>query len=143
MPLRDKMKRAFGRTNEGLNGLGKVSSTSSGKGKKQKQDNPDNICEPGEVMPRPKYVAPYNKNHQAKLSAFSFGDAWNRRKSDQSQYSPRGSRYPSLVGSFRRKSFVSGSRSRKQSYVDGMVEENTDGDDDIVNGESIDKYDRR
>lgn len=123
--------------------MAKVSSTLSGKGKRQKQDYPDNVYKPGEVMPRPKYGAPYNKDHQAKLSAFSFGDAWNRRKSDQSQYSPRGSRIPSLVGSFRRKSFVSGSRSRKQSYVDDMVEENTDGDDDVVNGESINKYYRR
>ena len=135
MPFRDKMKRAFGRSSEEENGLDKVWSKSSRKEKRQKREYADNVYQPGEIMPKPKYVAPYNKDHQAKLLAFSFGDAWKRRKSVQSQYSPRGSRLPSLVGSFRRKSGVSGSKSRQPSRVDGMMEENVDGDDDVANGE--------
>lgn len=126
MPFRDKMKRAFGRSSEEENGLDKVWSKPSRKEKRQKREYADNVYKPGEIMPKPKYVAPYNKDHQAKLSAFSFGDAWKRRKSVQSQYSPRGSRLPSGV---------SGSRSRQPSRVDGMMEENVDGDDDVANGE--------
>lgn len=135
MPFRDKMKRAFGRSSEEEDGLSKLSSISPKKGKKQKREYPDNVYQPGEIMPTPKYRTPYNKDHQAKLSAFSFGDAWHRRKSDQSQYSPRGSRLPSLVGSFRRKSWMSGTRSRQHSHADGMVEESMDGDDGVLNGD--------
>lgn len=135
MPFRDKMKRAFGRSGEDENGLDRVSSKSSRKEKKQKREYADNVYKPGEIMPKPKYVAPYNRDHQAKLLAFSFGDAWKRRKSVQSQYSPRGSRIPSMVESFRRKSVVSGSMSRQPSHVDGMVEEKMDGDDEVANSE--------
>ena len=126
MPFREKMKRAFGRspsTGDG-SGLTKTSSKSS------KRD-PDSVYKPGE-MPKSKYCGPYNQAHQDKLSAFSFGGAWTRRKSDQSQYSPMGSRLPSQRGSM-----LSGrspeARSRQQSYV-GQVVESTEGDDDVVNG---------
>lgn len=126
MPFREKMKRAFGRSPSASDGsdLAKTSS----KGSKKDQDN---TYKAGE-MPKPKYRGPYNQSHQEKLSAFSFGGAWARRKSDQSQYSPMGSRLPS-----RRGSMLSGqgpeARSRQQSYV-GQVVENADGDDDIANG---------
>lgn len=126
MPFREKMKRAFGRSPSTSDGsdLAKASS----KGSKKDQDN---IYKPGE-MPKPKYKGPYNQSHQDKLSAFSFGGAWARRKSDQSQYSPMGSRLPS-----RRGSMLSGrspeAGSRQQSYVRQVVE-NADGDDDIANG---------
>lgn len=126
MPFREKMKRAFGRTPATTDGseLAKASSKASQKGK-------DTVYKPGE-MPKPKYRGPYNKAHQDKLSAFSFGDAWARRKSDQSQYSPMGSRLPS-----RRGSMLSGwsreARSRQQSYV-GQVVESAEGDDDVTNG---------
>lgn len=136
MPFRDKMKRAFGRPSNDDSNLTQVSSTSSRKEKKQKREYPDNVYKPGEVMPKPKYRAAYNKEHQDKLSAFSFGDAWKRRKSDQSQYSPMGSRLPSVVGSLRRMSLTAGTRSRKPSLAAEKVEESTDRDDDVSNGES-------
>lgn len=126
MPFREKMKRAFRRTSSTTEGS-ELAKTSSKASKKDK----GNIYESGE-MPKPKYRGPYNKAHQDKLSAFSFGEAWSRRKSDQSQYSPMGSRLPSRRGS----TFSGRSRepkSRQQSYV-GQVVENTDGDDDIANG---------
>lgn len=126
MPFREKMKRAFGRSPSTSDGS-ELAKTSS-KGSKKDQEN---IYKPGE-MPKPKYRGPYNQAHQDKLSAFSFGGAWARRKSDQSQYSPMGSRLPS-----RRGSTLGGrspeARSRQQSYV-GQVVENADGDDDIGNG---------
>lgn len=87
-------------------------------------------------MPKPKYPAPVNRAHQAKLSAFSFDEAWTRRASDQTQYSPRGSRLPSLVGSLRRRSFRPGLRSRQASGNEvNRLEENVDRDDDVGNGE--------
>lgn len=135
MPFRDKMKRAFGRPSNEESDLTQVCSTSSRKEKKQKREYADNVYKPGEIMPKPKYRAAYNKEHQDKLSAFSFGDAWKRRKSDQSQYSPRGSRLPSVVGSLRRMSLATGSRSRKQSIATERVDENIDRDDDVSNGE--------
>ncbi|MCJ1463240.1 hypothetical protein MMC07_001845 [Pseudocyphellaria aurata] len=133
MPFRDKVKRAFGRNSNEDSDLTTVSSATSRKEKKQKREYPDNVYKPGEVMPRPKYRAAYNKEHQEKLSAFSFGDAWKRRKSDQSQYSPMGSRLPSMVGSLRRMSLATGSRDRKQSVATETVDENIDRDDDVSN----------
>ena len=132
MPFRDKMKRAFGKPGDEEFSLTQVSSKASRKEKKPKREYPDNVYKPGEAMPRPKYRAAYNKEHQDKLSAFSFGNPWKRRESDQSQYSPMGSRLPSI--SLRRLSFGPGQRSRKQSYVTGRVDENTEGDDDVGNG---------
>ncbi len=136
MPFRDKMKRAFGRPqNDDGSDLTHTSSKSS---KKQKAEQPNNVYKSGEPMPKPKYRGPYNKEHQEKLSSFSFSDAWkSRRKSDNSMYSPLGSRLPSQVGSLKsRKSRKSlgGTRSRQQSHVEGMVVENADGDDDLMNG---------
>lgn len=135
MPFRDKMKRAFGKPGDEDSDLTQVSSKASKnsrKEKKQKREYPNNVYKPGEVMPRPKYRAVYNKEHQDKLSSFSFGTAWKRRKSEQSEYSPMGSRLPSI--SLRRLSLGTGQRSRKQSRVAEKVDENMDGDDDVGNG---------
>ena len=126
MPFREKMKRAFGRAPSTGDGSELAKTTS-----KASKKDAENIYRPGE-MPKPKYRGPYNQAHQDKLSAFSFGGAWTRRKSDQSQYSPMGSRLPS-----RRGSMLGGrspeARSRQHSYV-GQVVENIEGDDDIANG---------
>lgn len=136
MPFRDKVKRAFGRAGEDGSPLTSVSSRSSRKEKKPTRGYPDNVYKPGEIMPRPKYRAPYNKAHQDKLSAFSFGEAWTRRKSDHSQYSPMGSRLTSAVGSLKRKSFMSGLGSRQGSHVPGPAPGSGTGDDDddVMNG---------
>ena len=134
MPFRAKMKRAFGRDSpeEGSDQAqtnGKVSDK-----KKKKQKLPDNVYKPGEVMPRPKYRGPYDKEHQDKLTSFNFANAFTRRKSDYSEYSPMGSKLPSRRGSFLgigRKSFA---RSRQPSYVDPALMESKEGDDDVANG---------
>lgn len=72
-------------------------------------------------MPRPKYRAPPKKEHKEKLEAFSFSDAWNRRKSYQSTYSPMGTRAPSRRASFmslgRKKSAASTKTGRRSSSV--------------------------
>ena len=137
--FRAKVKRAL--TRQGRQGReGDQSSESSHEKsaarkamkKQQKSEWPDNVYKPGEAMPKPKYGAPVSRAHTAKLSAFSFDDAWKRRASDQSQYSPRGSRLPSAVNSLRRKSFRPGLRSRRASEV--KLEESADRDDDVGNG---------
>ncbi len=84
----------------------KNDSSTSGSTTRRRQ----NVYKPGERMPKPKYPAVYNKAHQEKLLAFSFGDAWKKRNSCQSQYSPMGSRWPSARTS------VARSNSRKTSY---------------------------
>jgi len=137
------MKRAFG-------------NSSSDPSKPKKQKPPANVYKPGEEMPNPKYRGPYNQAHQDKLSAFSFGDAWKRRKSATSEishgpqgsdYSPMGSKLHSRGpsrGPSRRGSGWSGwsgkmrgMGSRQNSrYVQGQdgVEESAMGDDDVGNG---------
>lgn len=130
--FRAKVKRAF--TRQGERNSDASHEKSGRKGKKQKSEWPDNVYKPGEPMPKPKYGAPVNRAHQAKLSAFSFDDAWKRRASEQSEYSPRGSRLPSAVGSLRRKSFRPALRSRQASGNEPRLEENPDRDDDVANG---------
>lgn len=60
-------------------------------------------------MPRLKYRAPVKKEHKEKLDAFTFGGAW-RRRSQQSLYSPMGSRMPSRRGSLARRPSYSSKR---------------------------------
>lgn len=141
MPFRDKVKKAFGKSSEEpseiSSDLSQVQSrASTKKAKKQKVEYPDNIYKPGEI-PESKYKGPYSKAHQQKLHAFSFGTAFQgRRKSDQSLYSPMGSRLPSRVGSFiSRRSF--GPKSRQQSRVEDTLMENNEADDEVENGKSL------
>lgn len=73
---------------------------------------------PGEE-PKLKYRGKIDKEHTDKLHAFSFSDAWSRRKSNVSDghgtMSPGGtkalSRATSVIGSMRKKSVASGSGS--------------------------------
>ena len=133
------MKRALGRSgssNEGSD-LTSTSTNKSSKPKKPKKEKlPDNIYKPGEAMPRPKYRGPFNQAHQDKLSAFSFGDAWRRRKSSAtagSDMSPMGSRLMSRRGSmWSRRSNKLGSR--QGSEFQGVEE--GEADDDVANGRS-------
>lgn len=136
MPFRAKMKRAFGRDSpdDGSDQAQTNGKVSDKKKKKKKQKLPDNVYKPGEVMPRPKYRGPYDKEHQDQLTSFNFANAFTRRKSDYSEYSPMGSKLPSRRGSFLgfgRKSFA---RSRQPSYVDPALMESKEGDDDVTNG---------
>ncbi|KAL9640607.1 MAG: hypothetical protein Q9164_000163 [Protoblastenia rupestris] len=164
MPFRAKMKRALGGGNGGAteydpsNPLTHIPSKRS---RKDDRDYPENVYKPGEVMPRPKYRGPYNQAHQDKLSAFSFGDAWKKRKNSTgteksakggSEYSPMGSRLPSRGPSRRGSAWSAfsgkgggrravGDRQGSHSGYDGYngrgggarVEESGEGDDDVVN----------
>ncbi|KAL8779804.1 MAG: hypothetical protein Q9213_006762 [Squamulea squamosa] len=135
MPFRAKVKRAFGK-NEDSSEAGSdpsqvQSKAATKKMKKPKIEYPDNVYKPGEI-PESKYKGPYNKEHQVKLHAFSFKTAFQgRRKSEQSLYSPMGSRLPSRKGSFlSRRSFA---RSRQQSRVEDTLMENNEADDAVAN----------
>jgi hypothetical protein len=131
------MKRALGRSPSSAgDDLTKTDTAKSTKSKQRKKEKlPDNIYKPHE-MPKPKYRGPYNQAHQDKLSAFSFGDAWKRRKSSatgNSDMSPMGSRIMSRRGSaWSKRSNKLGSR---QNSTFAGVDEG-EGDDDVRNGRS-------
>lgn len=116
MPFREKMKRAFGTrpSDEGSELSFTPTSSSSSrrprKEKKARRNSSSKVYRPGEMIPKSKYPAAYNKAHQDKLLAYNFGDAWKKRQSVQSQYiSPMGSRWPSARPSM--------AISRQQSYT--------------------------
>ena len=104
MVFRERLKKAF-----------KSSSPSSSKASSpiiEQQDIarwPSNVYKPGEQLPRAKYRAPVKKEHKDKLDSFTFGSAW-RRRSQQSLYSPMGSRMPSRRGSLARRPSYSSKR---------------------------------
>lgn len=141
MPFRSRLRRAFTRG----------SHDESAKPENLKKGDP-NVYQPGEKMPPLKYRRPVNPEHKAKLEAFSFSNAW-RRRSDQSLYSPMGSRMPSRKSSyisFRRSRSISRksmSRGDDGSGVDSGIGASVAGDDrhdiregsdeegDITNGE--------
>ncbi|KAL9014204.1 MAG: hypothetical protein Q9173_001135 [Seirophora scorigena] len=135
MPFRDKVKKAFGKSSddpsESALDLSQLQpKPSSKKPKKQKIEFPEDVYKPGEI-PESKYKGPYNKAHQQKLHAFSFASAFQgRRKSDQSLYSPMGSRMPSRMNSF----ISRRTRSRQQSRVEDMLMESSEADDAVENG---------
>ena len=134
MPFREKMRKALGRSNDDGSDLTTTDTNKSTKSKKTKKEKlPDNVYKPGESMPRPKYRGPYNQAHQDKLSTFSFGDAWKRRKSSGtvgSDLSPMGSRIMSRRNSAWSKKSKLGSR--QNSAFAGV--ESGEGDDDVANG---------
>ena len=138
MPFREKMRKALGRSNDDGSDLVTTDTNKSAKSKKAKKEKlPDNVYKPGEPMPRPKYRGPYNQAHQDKLSAFSFGDAWKRRKSSGtmgSDLSPMGSRIMSRRNSAWSKKSKLGSR---QNSAFAGVEESGEGDDDVANGTDL------
>ncbi|KAI4277440.1 MAG: hypothetical protein LQ337_001761 [Flavoplaca oasis] len=136
MPFRAKVKRAFGKNNDDSSEAGSdqsqaQSKSSPQKTKKAKTEYPDNVYKPGQI-PDSKYKGPYSREHQVKLHAFNFKTAFEgRRKSDQSLYSPMGTRLPSRKSSFlSRRSFA---RSRQQSRVDDTLTENAEADDAVGN----------
>ncbi|KAI9721184.1 MAG: hypothetical protein M1812_002345 [Candelaria pacifica] len=118
MPFREKMRKALGRD---------TSSSEGGSTATKTKSNAD-IYKPGEVPPS-KYRSPYNKPHQDKLKAFSFGDTFSRRRSDQTEISPMGSRMPSRKNSATDGQTVALPR---RSNV-GRVVENIEADDDVQN----------
>lgn len=105
MAFRDKLKKTFSRKSS--SGNSEYSSTLSKTNSKQNSRRNSNdknhnknhqYYKPGEKVPQPKYRRPVDPAHKARLEAFSFANAW-RRMSNQSEYSPMGSRLPSRRGS--------------------------------------------
>lgn len=159
MPFRARLKRALGggTSNDDYDPSNPLTHGSS---KRAKKDYPENTYKPGESMPRPKYRGPWNQAHQDKLSAFSFGNSWSRRRSStptnkskrrNSEYSPMGSKLPSRGPSRRssnwstfsakasKRAWGMGSRQQSgQNVHDGnqqqSVKEAVEGDDDVMNG---------
>lgn len=86
MPIRERIRRVFTRSSDDSSRSTKSSVKSS------KKDS--SIYQPGEKMPPLKYRRPVNPEHKAALESFSWAKAW-RRNSEQSVYSPMGSRMPS------------------------------------------------
>lgn len=130
MPFRQRVKRAFTRSSTSSSGDTSLSKSNSRKN--------SNVYQAGEKMPPLKYRRPVAKEHKEKLESFSFAHAW-RRKSDQSQYSPMGSRLPSRKNSTHtqgRKSFQATRTSmqvpRTPSNV-GQVKEDMDDEADVTN----------
>ncbi|KAF2726347.1 hypothetical protein K431DRAFT_6638 [Polychaeton citri CBS 116435] len=146
MPFREKMKSLV-RTRSRGDTLTKSDSNSSSPSRDRW---PSNVYKPGEPMPRPKYRAPPKKEHKEKLDSFSFADSW-RRKSQQSMYSPMGTRAPSrrhsLISLGRRKSYgakshrtgsfssdtTEKSRHRKDALSRLNTQTEAEGDDDVAN----------
>jgi hypothetical protein len=91
MGVRERLKKTFSRRNS-------TATTPTSTSSKDPSDRSNSIWyQPGEKIPY-KYRRPVEPEHKAKLDGFSWTNAW-RRKSHQSQYSPMGSRMPSLQGS--------------------------------------------
>ncbi|KAK8190186.1 uncharacterized protein BKA78DRAFT_353634 [Phyllosticta capitalensis] len=94
MAFRERVKRALGRKSSSN------SSSTSNSVKKTSSGRRDSSVwyQPGEKLPPLKYRRPVTKEHKELLESFSFAKAW-RRRSDMSQYSPMGSRFPSRKNS--------------------------------------------
>ncbi|KAI9849356.1 MAG: hypothetical protein M1838_000191 [Thelocarpon superellum] len=88
MPLRERMRKAFGRK-----------TSSDELTPKRTKSQKAVLYQAGEPMPRPKYPGRYDKPHQELLHAFTFGDASKRRRSAQTEISPMASRAPSRKNS--------------------------------------------
>ena len=103
MPLRERMRRAFGRKSS--------PSPDEALTPKRTKSQKANLYRPGDPMPRPKYPGRYDKEHQEELRSYSFKRAAaafaTRRKSSAADVSPGGSTVPSrrnsgLGGAMRR-----------------------------------------
>ncbi|KAI9849114.1 MAG: hypothetical protein M1837_005344 [Sclerophora amabilis] len=121
MPLRDRMRKAFGRQSSS-------SSPAEDLSPKRTKSQKAELYKVGDAMPKPKYPGRYNKPHQDMLKSFSFADAWSRRKSDLSGVSPTGSRAVS-----RNNSGVAPRKStgHRPGSV-GQLAESVEGEDDVM-----------
>lgn len=157
------MRRAFGRASSGSqsragaassstaaaaattgNAAPPQSSPQNGLTLKRTRSQKANLYRIGEHMPPTKYPCKYDKPHQDLLRAFSWNTALGRRRSDQTEISPMGSRLAS-----RRNSEAGGrkSTSHRPSNVAQLVKtvdaekddgDETSNDDDVTNGMEID-----
>ena len=126
MPFRARMKRVF--THSSSSSSSSNSSGSLSKAESRGIGDPK-IYQPGEAMPRPKYRAPVDKKHKAKLDAYTFGTNL-RRRSVSSEYSPMGSKIPSRNNSIHRPSWFD----HNHSAFD-QVTESAEDEGDVANGE--------
>ncbi|KAI9675697.1 MAG: hypothetical protein M1817_001064 [Caeruleum heppii] len=120
MPLRERMRRVFGRN-----------TSDDDLTPKRTRSQKAELYQVGEPMPKPKYPGRYNKPHQDMLKAFSFSDKFTRRASEQTDVSPMGSKMPSRKNS----STTAGRKSmgHHPSRVEEQLAENVCGDDDVHN----------
>ncbi|KAI9726518.1 MAG: hypothetical protein M1828_001340 [Chrysothrix sp. TS-e1954] len=140
MPFRSRMKRAFGHSS-----FPSSSTTASSVAEPTLDYRKDpTVYKPGEYMPRPKYRAPAEKEHTARLESFSFGaatDKFIRRLSGASNYSPMGTKLPSRNTSVKSKGSASRRASRNVSrngsfqadtkFAGTMVRPVTEGRDEL------------
>jgi len=118
MPFRARLKKTFRRnssTPTAKDGLNQASTNSSQPDISHKRTS--DVYQPGERMPPPKYKRPVAKEHKETLEAFSFG-SFGRKKSQQSLYSPMGSRMPSYRNSV---STIGGRKSLQPSRANSAV----------------------
>ncbi|KAF2641929.1 hypothetical protein P280DRAFT_468417 [Massarina eburnea CBS 473.64] len=121
MALRSRLRRAFNRGNSPDDSNTVPSKHVFPRPRKTKTD--PLVYQPGEKMPPLKYRRPVAPEHKAHLESFDWAKAW-RRRSDQSIYSPMGSRMPSRRNSyqsFSRRSLHRRSMSRSRAGEDGSV----------------------
>jgi len=86
-------------------------------------------------MPKPKYRQPVDQKHKEHLESFNFMNGFTglaRRKSQNSQYSPMGSRLSSRNNSISHPAAMP-KMGRGHKYI-GKVAENEDDDTDLFNG---------
>lgn len=120
MPLRSRLRRAFNRGNS-TDDSNVPSKHGFHRPRKTKTD--PLVYQPGEKMPPLKYRRPVAPEHKALLESFSWDKAW-RHRSEQSLYSPMGSRIPSRKSSYRsfsRRSLHRRSMSRSRAGDDGSA----------------------
>ncbi|KAF1952254.1 hypothetical protein CC80DRAFT_552674 [Byssothecium circinans] len=119
MALRSRLRRAFTRGNSQDDSSNSVPHK-HGFPRPGKTKTDPLVYQPGEKMPPLKYRRPVAPEHKAHLESFDWAKAW-RRRSDQSIYSPMGSRMPSRKSSyqsFSRRSFHRRSMSRSRAAGD-------------------------
>ncbi|KAK7539178.1 hypothetical protein IWX49DRAFT_234163 [Phyllosticta citricarpa] len=114
MAFRERVKRALGRkSSSNSSSASSVKKTSSGR-----RDS-SVWYQPGEKLPPLKYRRPVTKEHKELLESFSFQKAW-RRKSDMSQYSPMGSRFPSRRNSRKGTTAAAPARRTQQHVIEDL-----------------------
>lgn len=123
MPFRERVKKVLSRKGSG--------SSASGL---QKRNTHQSVEAPVETFPKPKYRGPVDPAHKATLEAFSFGDS-DRRNSQQSQYSPCGTKLSTRNNSLAKpnpRQFTT----RGKSNI-GHVMQNSDDSGDVANCEKL------
>ena len=125
MPLRARLKRAFGKSPNDSGSELSMAKSNASKDKdreSKRQHGHDNTYKPGE-MPKPKYGGPVNKEHQKTLKAFRWPSdseyQADRRPSHHSQYSPTASKPTSRMNSLRTSLFPQ-SRRPSQTHPSRM-----------------------